>query len=97
MKNADFLNDLAIRASYGIQGNVHPDQTPNLIASLGTLEALPQEYVSTLHKLPNNKLKWEKTRSYNIAIDWAFWNNRRRSGSYEECSSFYGSDERIHQ
>ena len=55
MKNADFLNDLAIRASYGIQGNVHPDQTPNLIASLGTLEALPQEYVSTLHKLPNNK------------------------------------------
>ena len=76
MKNADFLNDLAIRASYGIQGNVHPDQTPNLIASLGTLEALPQEYVSTLHKLPNNKLKWEKTRSYNIAIDWAFWNNR---------------------
>ena len=54
MKNADFLNDLAIRASYGIQGNVHPDQTPNLIASLGTLEALPQEYVSTLHKFPIN-------------------------------------------
>ena len=76
MKNVSFLNDLAIRASYGIQGNVHPDQTPNLIASLGTLESLPQEYVSTLYKLPNNKLKWEKTNSYNIAIDWAFWNNR---------------------
>lgn len=76
MKNATFLNDLAIRASYGIQGNVHPDQTPNLIASLGTLESLSQEYVSTLHKLPNDKLKWEKTRSYNIAVDWAFWNNR---------------------
>ena len=76
MKNVDFLNDLAVRASYGIQGNVHPDQTPNLIASLGSLETLPQEYVSKLHKLPNNKLKWEKTRSYNIAVDWAFWNNR---------------------
>lgn len=76
MKNVDFLNDLAIRASYGIQGNVHPDQTPNLIASLGTLESMPQEYISTLYKLPNNKLKWEKTNSYNIAIDWAFWNNR---------------------
>ena len=76
MRNANFLNDLAIRASYGIQGNVHPDQTPNLIASLGTLETLSQEYVSTLHKLPNNKLTWEKTRSYNIALDWAFWNNR---------------------
>lgn len=60
MKNVSFLNDLAIRASYGIQGNVHPDQTPNLIASLGTLESLPQEYVSTLYKLPNNKLKWER-------------------------------------
>ena len=64
MKNVDFLNDLAIRASYGIQGNVHPDQTPNLIASLGTLESMPQEYISTLYKLPNNKLKWEKTNSY---------------------------------
>ena len=29
-----------------------------------------------MYKLPNNKLKWEKTNSYNIAIDWAFWNNR---------------------
>lgn len=76
MKNANFLNDLAIRASYGIQGNVHPDQTPNLIASLGTLESLSQEYVSTLHKLPNDKLKWEKTRSYNVAVDWAIWGNR---------------------
>ena len=76
MKNVNFLNDLAFRASYGIQGNVHPDQTPNIIASLGTLETLPQEYVSTLYKLPNNKLTWEKTRSYNVAVDWAFWNNR---------------------
>lgn len=76
MKNVNFLNDLAIRASYGIQGNVHPDQTPNLIASLGALETLPQEYISKLYKLPNNKLKWEKTRSYNLAVDWAFWNNR---------------------
>lgn len=76
MKKVNFLDDLAIRASYGIQGNVHPDQTPNLIASLGSLESLSQEYVSTLHKLPNDKLKWEKTQSYNVAVDWAFWNNR---------------------
>ena len=76
MKNVTFLNDFAVRASYGIQGNVHPDQTPNLIASLGALESMPQEYVSKLHKLPNNKLKWEKTKSYNIALDWALWNNR---------------------
>ena len=35
-----------------------------------------RDSISTLYKLPNNKLKWEKTNSYNIAIDWAFWNNR---------------------
>lgn len=100
MKNVDFLNDLAIRASYGIQGNVHPDQTPNLIASLGTLESMPQEYISTLYKLPNNKLKWEKPiriilqstghSGITESMDRLMYITKgSRSGGYEKRSSFY--------
>ena len=60
MRNVTFFDDLAVRASYGIQGNVHPDQTPYLISTLGTLETISQEYSSKLYKLPNTRLKWEK-------------------------------------
>ena len=70
------FNDLSIRGSYGIQGNVHPDQTPNLITSLGTLDGMTQEYIATLSKYPNTKLRWEKTNSYNLAVDFALFNNR---------------------
>lgn len=70
------LNDLSIRASYGIQGNVHPDQTPDLITNLGTLDGISQEYISKLYKFPNNKLKWEKTSAYNLALDIALFDNR---------------------
>jgi hypothetical protein len=76
MKNVTFFDELAIRASYGIQGNVHPDQTPDLIAKLGTFDTMTQEFSSTLLKYPNNKLRWEKTYSYNVAADWSFWDNR---------------------
>lgn len=70
------FNDLSIRGSYGIQGNVHPDQTPNLITSLGSLDGMTQEYIATLSKYPNTKLRWEKTNSYNLAVDFALLNNR---------------------
>lgn len=70
------FNDLSIRGSYGIQGNVHPDQVPNLITSLGSLDAMTQEYIALLSKYPNTKLRWEKTDSYNLAVDFALFNNR---------------------
>ena len=73
LKSAEWMDELAVRASYGIQGNVHPDQTPNLIVKLGTYDGIAKEYQSTLYKLPNNNLKWEKTESYNLGIDFSFF------------------------
>jgi len=70
-----WLNNLAFRGSYGIQGNVHPDQTPNIIARIGDYDDISQEYSSLLYKLPNNNLKWEKTESYNLGFDFSLFNN----------------------
>ena len=75
MGAVNFVDDLSIRASYGLQGNVHPDQTPNLIVNMGTLDAMAQEYSSTLYKFPNTRLTWEKTKSFNLGIDFSFFKN----------------------
>jgi TonB-linked outer membrane protein, SusC/RagA family len=81
-RDISWLNNLSIKGSYGIQGNVSDDQTPKLIMQLGSLDQLSGEYMSTLSKLPNPYLKWEKTNAYNIALDWALFNNRL-SGTVE--------------
>jgi TonB-linked SusC/RagA family outer membrane protein len=82
MQNQNMLSQFAIRASYGVQGNVHPDQTPNLIITQGNIDMLANEYTSTISKLPNSKLRWEKTTSQNLGIDYGFFRNRI-TGTFE--------------
>ncbi len=76
LKNIDWINELAIKGSMGVQGNVSDDQTPSLILQGGPLDPLSQEYMYYLSKLPNPLLKWEKTTAYNIAADFSLLNNR---------------------
>lgn len=82
LKNVMWLNLLAFRTSYGVQGNVSPDQTPNILVKLGSFDGISKQYISELFKLPNPQLRWEKTVSYDFGIDFAFWDNRI-SGSVE--------------
>lgn len=82
LRNVSWINELAVRASYGIQGNVHPSQTPYLILKHGNYNSSLNEFLSTLSQFPNNNLKWEKTVSYNLGFDWAFLDGRI-SGSLE--------------
>lgn len=72
LKSSNLIRHLSLHGSYGIQGNVHPDQVPSLILNMGTLDELSNQYISTTNKFPNNKLRWEKTRSYNLGIDFDF-------------------------
>lgn len=81
-KNIEWLNELAIKGSMGVQGNVSDEQTPSLILQGGPLDPLTQEYMNYLSKLPNPKLRWEKTTAYNIAMDFSVLNNRI-SGTFE--------------
>lgn len=36
------MNMFAFRGSYGIQGNVSPDQTPNLLIQLGSFDPISE-------------------------------------------------------
>ena len=72
-RNVQWMNLLALKGSYGVQGNVHSDQTPNLIVSMSGMDDVSKEYMSSLNKLQNPYLKWEKTKSYNLALEFAFF------------------------
>ena len=75
-------NLLALRGSYGIQGNIHEDSTPNLILAIGNRNPISGIDHSSIYRLPNPDLRWEKTSSWNIALDFSLWRGRL-SGSLD--------------
>lgn len=73
---APWLNLLALKASYGEQGNMLSGQTTQLVIRKGNLDAYYNEMTSTASALANPDLKWEKTRSVNLALESSLFNNR---------------------
>lgn len=79
MDELGWVDNLALRGSYGVQGNIHENSSPYLIVTTGERDdsGLP---VSTIKYLPNPDLRWEKTRSWNAAIDFSLLEGRIRGG-----------------
>lgn len=75
-------NFIAVRGSYGVQGNIHDDATPNLILKIGDRNTVSNLDKSTINNLPNPDLRWEKTTSWNAAVDFSFLSGRL-SGSVD--------------
>lgn len=71
VKNVSWINNLALRVSYGIQGNMQNNQPTRLIIKKGSYDSSKGGYVSTIDKFPNPDLKWEKTHSYNVGLDFS--------------------------
>ena len=69
-------HNISVRGSYGIQGNIHDDATPNLILEVGDRNSISNLDQSTIYRLPNPDLRWEKTTSWNIAVDFSLWDHR---------------------
>ena len=78
----DVISSLGVRSSYGIQANVTDAHNPNLIIGLGTLKTNSEEYASVLSQLPNRDLKWEKTYSFNLGIDFSLFKGKL-SGAFD--------------
>lgn len=76
MKEQTWLDNLAIRASYGLQGNIDRDTSPYLLGTYKNQSILPggSEQVIEVSKAPNDKLRWEKTASTNLGLDFSVLN-----------------------
>jgi len=79
LSNSKFISDLKIRTSYGVTGNdaVPPYRTQSALTRIpnafGENSALGFTFSDTVG---NPDLTWEKTKAFNVGIDFGFWNNR---------------------
>ena len=81
LKNVSWIENLAVRLSYGLQGNILNTQPSRLIIRKGDYDDALGGFVSTVDKFPNPNLKWEKTHSYNVGVDFSFLEGKI-SGSF---------------
>jgi len=78
MKNIDFINNLKLRVSYGLNGN----QAVSSYSSLAKLASFPYISGSTVlpgyvpSSLANEELGWESTKSLSFGLDFGLLNNR---------------------
>jgi len=87
LKDIDFVSNLKLRASYGEVGNqgIGAYQTTSRTQQSEMLFGNDSEYSIGLlpgNILPNPFLKWEKTASVNLGLDFGFFRNRV-TGSFE--------------
>ena len=77
LKDVNWIDNLALRASYGLQGNIDKSTSPYLIGTFDRETILPgvTEDVIKTETAPNPDLKWEKTENVNIGLDVAVLNN----------------------
>jgi iron complex outermembrane receptor protein len=90
MKGLDFLNDLKIRAGYGVTGNqqgLYPQNSQQLVAAAGqTYFGGTQITNYAISQNGNADLKWETRAQTNIGLDFALFNSRV-SGSVDVYSA----------
>ena len=79
-----WLNQFSPRISYGLQGNVVEGYSPDLIAAIPTapINATTGELFLNVRSLAYANLRWERTRTINLGLDLALFNNKI-IGSFE--------------
>ncbi|GAB6395410.1 MAG: SusC/RagA family TonB-linked outer membrane protein [Bacteroidales bacterium] len=78
LKDADFINNLKLHASYGRTGNSEISNYQSLaMVGAGTylIDGQRQAYFYS-SRLANPELKWETTNTFDVGIDLGLFNNR---------------------
>lgn len=77
LQNNYALSNLALRLSYGIQGNIDKSTSSFVMGDYNTSSILPgvTEDVIVLGTPPNRLLRWEKTHTANVGLDMGFIDN----------------------
>ena len=70
MKDLKWLNMLKLRFSYGVTGNINSNYSSYLTAAVHVNDVHGEKY-ATLDTPPNDQLRWEKTKTWNLD----FWSN----------------------
>ena len=71
LRESTVVNNLAFRASFGIQGNIDKETSSFVMGNYNNASILPgvTEDVIVLGSAPNRRLRWEKTYTTNAGFD----------------------------
>ena len=75
LQGQNILSDMNLRATFGYQGNVVDNVSPDLIAKIVEDEK-NFDYKLEMKDLPAPDLKWEKTSSVNLGVDVSLFKNK---------------------
>lgn len=76
LQQSQWIDNLALRLSYGLQGNIDKSTSPFLVGTYKNVTILPGNTETNINidNAPNSKLRWEKTASYNVGVDFSVLN-----------------------
>ncbi len=77
LRESTAVDNLALRASYGIQGNIDKSTSSYVMGDYNTSSILPgvTEDIIVIGNPPNRRLRWEKTYTSNVGVDAGFFGN----------------------
>ncbi|HEY1202372.1 MAG TPA: SusC/RagA family TonB-linked outer membrane protein, partial [Niastella sp.] len=82
VREITWLSQLKLRATYGINGNVDQSSSPYLVARKRNDNLYAALQYTDILALPNPKLRWEKSATTNLGIDYALFAHRLH-GSFD--------------
>lgn len=71
-----WIDFITLKTSFGYQGNMLSDQSPVMIIEKHPTDGYFNEMTATLKINANPNLKWEKTSSYNIGLDFSLFQRK---------------------
>lgn len=74
MRNADFVDRLTLRATYGLNGNAEKSTSPQTLISLYSSSATLTD-VASIASAGNPTLRWETTKTFNLGLDFSLFKN----------------------
>ena len=85
IRKIDFIDRLAIRATYGKNGNtVTTASSIPIIAYSASPSPITGEFYGTIRDKGNPTLRWENINQFNVGVDFSFWH--KLSGSIDVYS-----------
>ena len=77
LDKVSWVNDLAMKASWGWQGNMLPGQSPYMIIKQNpSTDPYYNSTTANMVNYPNPDLKWERTSSSNLGLDFSLFGNK---------------------
>ena len=77
LADSEWLDNLAWRISYGIQGNIDKNTSSYVMGDYNNVTILPglTEEIIAVSTPPNSRLRWEKTKTFSTGLDFGVLNN----------------------